>query len=858
MTVPVRLANAVIRNESDWQNYIVFTDENQKIEGYFVLENDITLGNVKTTVKPAVVDKMSVGFCGVFDGNGKTITVPERANTGLGIFGLLGEGAKIANLTVTDDSGTSPGWISNTLLALVATNAEISDTIINLNGANHTSGARYGALTHEGIVNCAFNRVTINIDGKVQSLAGGGENSALGIAGTVFNSCIVNFLNDNSSLGEVGHIGNTIYVAKGASVADGEKTLDGIIIGGTKITDYLFENSCSEYSVVIPRGASATIEKAADEFIKYFAEGSGVKIEKVYDSVNLTHNAYQTYFSLGDTSLLKSADIGVADIKTNGYRLYAKDCNVYIIGGSDKGVLRGVYGLLNDVFGLEFYTEDCYEINVLSEALRIEYDLIFNPSVDLRAQTGIVLGTEEKFTSYSDHIQANDYIWAYLMPIINAADETKRDYGHNGFFYLPPALYKDTHPAFYSNKSTWKNNSYGGIDAQLCYTAHGNATEYALMVKLCAERIENSLIEYAANKTYNAVMLGMEDNYYTCTCQACTSAIANYGSISATAIKFLDDVATQVESWTEQSENSAYKRDLQYMFFAYNTFLKAPTVMPTVKNKIIPFVALSEMNYAVAANDTTERETKIGTISNADILNWMKLWGEFARGNGGAAWAWSYGNFYRDYFSFYNSYDFYKDYFKYLEEYGYGLSYVQQQSKQRNAYTAFYSLNQYVTSKLATDSSLDMDTLIDDYMNATYKAAAPSMKEYFNNWQTIFNQKMSAYSLGYDGKIGANFTYNDISRDLLDVLDKAYAAIEEYKTSDAELYATIKRRIDVEWLCPAKIALTGYESMRASQPTRFSAIRTKFLEIVEETGISAASEFKDIQTLIDEINSITV
>lgn len=858
MTVPIRLANAVIRNESDWKKYIVFSNVSQKIEGYFVLENDITLGNVTTTVKPTVVNSMSVGFCGVFDGNGKTITVPKGANTGLGIFGSIGDGAKIGNLIITDDSETSPDWNSNTLLALVATHAEIYDTIININGANHTNGARYGALTHEGIAGCVLKRVTINIDGKVQSLAGGGINENLGLAETKFNSCIINLLNADSVLDEVGHIGEAVYVAKGASVADGEKTLDGIIIGGTKITDYLFENSTSEYSVVIPQGASATIEKAAAEFIKYFAEGSGVKIEKIYDSANFAHNAYQTYFSFGNTSLFKSASVGEVTLKTNGYRLYTKDGNVYIIGGSDKGVLQGVYGFLNDLFGLEFYSEDCYEIKRLNEALRPDYDSIFNPSVDLRAQTGIVLGTEEKFTSYSDHIQANDYIWAYLMPIIDAADETKRDYGHNGFCYLPPALYKETNPSFYSSNSTWKNNSYGGVDAQLCYTAHGNETEYALMVKLCAERIENSLKEYAENKTYNAVMLGMEDNYCTCTCQACSSVIANYGSISATAIKFLDDVASQVESWMAQSENAAYKRDLQYMFFAYNTFLKTPTVMPTVKNKIVPFVALSEMNYAVAANDTTKRETKIGSISNADILGWMKRWGEFATANGGAAWAWSYGNFYRDYFSFYNSYDFYKDYFKYLEEYGYGLSYVQQQSRQRNAYTAFYSLNQYVTSKLATDSSLDIDTLVDNYLNATYKAAAPAMKEYFDNWKTIFNQKMSAYSLGYDGKIGANFTYNDISLDLLDVLDKAYAAIAEYETSDAELYATLKRRIDLEWLCPAKIALTAYESMRTSQPTRFSDIRTKFLGIVEETGISAASEFKDIQSLIDEINSITI
>ena len=800
---------------------------------------------------------MAVGFVGILDGRGHSITIANGCKTGVGIFGVLGSGAIVKNLNIVNDSGLAPGWNSNALLGLVATNARIENVSIEINNACHNGGTRYGTLTQEGLVGCTFVNTEFKISGKVQSLSGGG-NAVLSLKNTTFTNCGVTLLTDDSVLDEIGHNGTKVYVYKGANSDNGEIVISGIRILTADYGKYLVKDDSSDYTVVIPKNSSSTITKAANELVKYFSEATGVTLDIIDDSSNMTHGKTHAYLSLGNTTLYGSANLGEVDLKTNGYRLYTKDKNVYITGGSDKGVLQGVYGLLKDLFGLEFYSEDCYSINGASEIIRSDYDEIFNPDINLRSQTGIVLGTDEKFTAYSNHLQINDYIWAYLMPIVKADDESKADYGHNGFYYLPPSLYKSSHPNFYSNKSTWESNSWGGVNAQLCYTARGNASDYAEMVRLCAERIENSLKKYASNKVYNSVLLGIEDNYYTCECSACQVIISKYGSLSATIILFLDDVASEVEKWMIQ--NPQYDRDLQYMFFAYQTTLKAPIVMPSVKNKIIPLVALSEMNYAASPADTTLRKhNRLGTLSNSEILGWVKRWGEFAINNGGEAWSWTYGNFYRDYFAFYDSYTFYAEIFKYLKDYGYGFCYVQQQSKQRNAYTAFYSLNQYVTAKLAANSSLNMDSLIDEYMTAMYKAAAPAMKELFDKWRNVFSNRLSSYSLGYDGVIGANFTYNDISG-MLDILDKAYASIAVYETDDPELYSAIKRRIDLEWLSPAKIALVGSDKIKsvAAQKSRYENIRTKFKTIVNETSIAAASEFDDIQTLLDKIDSITL
>lgn len=858
MTVPATIATAIIKTESDWQNYLIYKTNTEAIDGYFVLDGDISATALGTAVKPASALDGSVGFKGVLDGRGHTLTIANGCKTGVGIFGVLGNGSVVKNLNIVNNSGLAPGWNSNVLLGSVASKARVENVTIVINGANHTSGTRYGALTHDGMIDCTFVNTEFKINGAVQSLSGGdGNNAKVGLVGTSFIDCTVT-LGENSSLGEVGHKGSAVFVYKGATAQNGETVLSGISLRSADYGEYLLKNDNSDYKIVLPQGSSATLTKAADELVKYFAEATGVTLDKIYDSADMIHGKTQAYLSLGNTTLCGSANLGEVNLKTNGYRLQTKDKNVYITGGSYKGVLQGVYGLLKDLFGLEFYSEDCYEIIGASEIVRPDYDEIFNPDINLRAQTGIVLGSDEKFSAYADHLQINDYIWAHLMPIVKADDESKTDYGHNAFYYLPPDTYKTSHPNFYSDQSNWKPNTWGGINAQLCYTARGNSSDYAEMVRLCAERIENSLEKYSYNTTYDAVMLGMEDNYYTCKCLACQEVISKYGALSATVILFLDDVASKVEEWMIQ--NPQYARDLQYTFFAYQTMLKAPSVMPRVKNKIVPLVALSEMNHTTLPTDTTERtHAYSGTLSNGEILSWTKQWGDFAISNGGNAWAWTYGNFYRDYFAFYDSYTFYGEIFKYLKDYGYGLCYVQQQSKQRNAYTAFYSLNQYVTAKLAANSALNTDDLINDYMSAMYKDAAPAMKELFDKWRSVFSSRLSLYPLGYDGKIGANFTYDDISG-MLNILDNAYAAIAKYETADPELYAAIKRRIDLEWLSPAKIALVGSDKIKsvAEQKSRYESIRTKFKKIVSETGIAAASEFNDIKTLLDEIDSITI
>ena len=865
LNVPVTLITAELTSLEEWRLAIQPTAEGVAKYGYYILANDISVAtnsiSVLTANTTASTDGAD-GFRGTIDGRDHML-YNNAAWWKFGYFGEIGSGAVIKNITF-GTTGLAAYGGERYLLARVAIGATFENVTINLENLTSATNAQYGVILDHGARNTTFTNVTINVTGTLASVFGGTTSQywGLNVPGyeCTFTDCNVYLKTAESSITELGHCLNSVYVAKGMSTANGEYTIDNVVIHDSEDTAWLLNDGTSMFTIVKPKNASTYMNAAADELVKLFEEATGVTLAVITDDSVVGHDSNSTYISLGNTVLYKTAGLSLPSLKEDGFYLKTLDRTIYLVGGSETGVLYGVYDLLSELFGFEMYYQDCYALNTSLTSIKLpNYDKVNNPAIDMRSQAGqLILANQDH---YADRFASTDYYWGNLLPIINAEDESLTNQGHNSLYYLPKNLYYSTYPEFYSNNSTWEETGYG-VAAQLCYTAHGNATSYNKMVQLCAERIEASLKKYTpiAYPNYNSVVLGLQDNYLMCTCDACNAVVSEYGSLSATVIIFLNDVAELVDAWMEN--NSAYARDLQYMFFAYQQALATPTKMPDVTTKIAPFVAASEMNFSKAANDTTANSQSAGgfTYSNAQVLAFMKTWGEFAKDNGGAAWSWLYGNFFRDYFCFYDWTDFYSTIFPYLSEYGYEFVYVQQQSDQNGAYSAFMGLNAYVSAKLMWDPTLDMDTLVSEYMTAMYADAADEMMAIFTRWQEIFADKsMGNLTLGNETP-GKKLTAKLVD-ELLTLFDAAYAAIADYETSNPELYAKVKKHIDMEWLSPAKLAIVDFKStfnstwqvMIQSLTHKYADVAPLFETIVSELGITHAGEEETINTIIDSL-----
>ena len=174
----------------------------------------------------------------------------------------------------------------------------------------------------------------------------------------------------------------------------------------------------------------------------------------------------------------------------------------------------------------------------------------------------------------------------------------------------------------------------------------------------------------------------------------------------------------------ELPENEPYKREnFQYMFFAYWDTLSAPftydektktyvaadnSVLSEGLN-VVPFLAINRVDHSYSIYDD----------KNATIRSTLDAWLTYYKN----AWCWTYGCFYQDYFAFYDCYNYYTDSLKYMSDHDMKMVAPQLHSSQRGADTGFFTMAAYVFAKLSWDSSLNMQTLIDNYMSAMFREA---------------------------------------------------------------------------------------------------------------------------------------
>lgn len=609
--------------------------------------------------------------------------------------------------------------------------------------------------------------------------------------------------------------------------------------------DYIVKDGKTDYKILLPELTSFTTF-ARDELIRFFNEATGVTLETVSDST-ISHSANAKYISLGDTNAFKTSGLTVdkTALGRDGVRILTKDKTVYILGGTDNGVLYGVYDFLKINFGFEVYYKDCYDLDVGVKNVKLRnYNVTDIADVAWRARVGIMNCESQDM---------DDYMFGYRMRSTDELDNiifaihktdspsSASDKLHNSLYYLPKETYQADYPEFFSTNGE-----------QLCYTARGDQEKYEKMVELCAQKVEQSLTWYTKDKNplRNTVHIGMMDNWQSCDCSACEAyAAAHNNAESAAVYKFVQDMARKVVDWMNEEGNEAYKRDdLQFTFFAYQWTLKPPfevkdgeviiadDLVPDSDLKIKPFNCFSSFDFGVRMDDP----------SNAEQIEYATQWAQYVSDG----WSWTYGCFYNDYFCFYDPYTFYEDYYKWLYEQKYQFAFAQFHSRQRGADSGFFTLANYVGCKLLWDSSLDTAELIDNYFNAMYADAADAMKEVFYECRLWFAETHEQEGWGWSANQLQPTTQKKLIslgfvNTLFNKFDKAYAAIDKYKKDEAT-YSKLKSHIDIEWLFPAKCAIGLYSS-----EYDVSEIKVQFKALCNSLGIKRVGEQAGIETFTD-------
>lgn len=618
-------------------------------------------------------------------------------------------------------------------------------------------------------------------------------------------------------------------------------------------SDFLVQNGRTTYKVILPKESDDALLYARTELVSLFKEATNIELNVITEDSSITFNEGATYISLGKNSYWTSASLGekanLDGFGKDGSRILTKGKSIFIFGNTNYGTLYGVYNFLKLNFNFETYYENLYTLDKNVKDLHLcNYDVVDIPDVTYRIKRGLLFPTATQNQMFPYRMRVVDDVSTLILPI-HQGDSRNSPWNsnHNSFYYFPKDKYEKEHPNFYSTKGD-----------QLCFTARGDEKELEKMVEFAAAKIEQSLTWYpvADYPAYERAFLGMNDVADLCDCPSCTAVKEKHnGAIVSTVILFMKKVGKLVNAWMAKEENAPYRRELNYSFFAYQSAITPPfkenedgtfeydnDIISSDGVNLMPFVASMNFDYG----------RSFYSQANDEARKILKAWGNFYPGT----WAWSYGGFFNDYITFYDIYNFYSDYHEYLTKYHYSLSFEQVKNDQRGADPGFGGLANYVLCKKSWNSSLDMNDLIDDFINNMYEDAAPIMKEMLHKLRLWFAKIIEKFGIGNGGSMQGDISGNKkyygfgFLQEIFDLCDQAYAAIEIYKKDEAK-YKRLKSYIDIEWLFPAKVAISCYESNYTQN--EYIAIKKKFKDLCLDFGIKDIKEFTSISSFLESL-----
>lgn len=627
----------------------------------------------------------------------------------------------------------------------------------------------------------------------------------------------------------------------------------------TETSEYLVKDGKTDYVLVTTSELSAIEQTAKEEFIDLFREATGIRLE-TKAAEGMTHDPNGRYICLGDNELFASSGIELdkKELTHEGVRIVTKDKTVYVTGGGAYGTLYAVYDFMALTFNFEQYYVDCMEIDTgVKEKKLYDYNVTDIPDLSNRA-TNFGWFTQQT----KNRMRMPLYSGNYLLPIHEKMTASNGDEwsvenewvadkssfgatGHNSNEYLPRGTYGE-HPKW-----------FGDSGDVLCYTSHGDEAELELMIQECAKKIVASLIAYPVDvyPNMNAASLTVEDNNDTCACDACIACEEQYGAKSAAIILFMNRLNAYVRDWMEAHKDTKYYREnFELVFFAYNSFSLAPAEWDDSIGAYVPNapeLKLDEGVYVwVALMNMLEEEINIYHSKNDRGRMQIEKWAALSDG----LWLWTYSTNFTEYLYFHDMFSlFNSEGYRFFADNKVKLYYQNSQSYQDGTSTAFHTLSVYLQYKLAWNTSLNTDELVDRFMNAMFKEAAPVMKELLNSMRMHNRQIKEATEYVNSVAYAQNYPYNTLKK-WMDMCDQALAMVEGYRTQDPALYQSLKDHIETEWVFPAYATLQLRSSNLLSG--ELAALKERFKEVGLRLGITQTKEVEVENAFLNFLNSL--
>lgn len=564
----------------------------------------------------------------------------------------------------------------------------------------------------------------------------------------------------------------------------------------------------TDYKLAMGNG-SDSMKKAAEFISRHVVSATGATLptEQITDATRNSWSKTDKLIVFDDADLFAKAGLTMpqTDLGKSGYYIKTLGNTVFIMCNHEFGYQMGAIKFLESVLGYDMFSADCvvYErsgatIPDMEIAEKPDFEYRGTPTFKMSASTAYGMGFNT--ISHSD----------IFMPVPNRETGNNPAAMHNSFNYLPPSMYLDEHPKWYYNAGTINSE-------QLCYTAHGDGREYKEMVSTLYEYLKQVV---DAHPDMSNITITHQDNSGYCTCASCMDVIAEYGTISAAYIMFLNDVddLLQADLEAEAKENGTQKRDVNILLFAYLGTKTAPAKRGT------------DGKYQPVDKDVVMNEHVGVLVAPIRACYSASFYEDVNRENGEAdsieAWScltdnvymWLYQTYFTNYFYPLHTWDTILENYRFCIE-NHAVYMFNQGQQDQSTPTAFMLLKYYIDSKAQVNVNLNYKELEEKFFRCYFKEAAEPMYKFFSQVYTHL-MYLEKTDKSVDGGINNGrpnvvakqscWSYRTLTT-YLDYIDEAYAAIADYEWRDVDTYNALKEHILIESMFPRYALLTLYE-----------------------------------------------
>ncbi len=563
------------------------------------------------------------------------------------------------------------------------------------------------------------------------------------------------------------------------------------------------ENGKSDYIIVLSESASPSERYAADELQKTVKKMSGCTLPIVLAST--VPQTKRIFIGQSDLTTPLIQDVDIKSMGDEEFLIRTIGEDLLIIGGHKRGTMYGVFTFLENL-GCRWYTADVIKIPEKKTLFINEISELQKPAFEYR----MTFFTEAFDRTWATHNKINGYR-ADLPPKVGGKVKYAKGYfGHTFYTLVPPEKYFKTHPEYFSLVNGKRVNERG----QICLSNPD-------VLKVAIKEIEKWIKE---DPDANIISITQNDWEDWCECDKCKALDEKEESHSATVVTFVNAIA---EVLGEKYPDKFFDT------FAYTYTQKPPKALKVRDNVII---RLCHMQPSCDAHALTECER------NVDYVKHLRAWSK----KGGKMYVWHYVTDFSHYLlPFPNFNAIRKDIPFYYREGVDGL--FCQGATPQNGGAENAELRSYVLAKMLWDPFINVDVVIDDFLQGVYGKAAKPIRDYFNMMHKIVEKQDIHFNLFSNPDDGGYLT-----PDVINKAHKHFNKAEKLVANDPDiLFRVQKAHLPVYY---ADLWFQGQNQIYNQAPVDQEML-TIFKDLVAKNSIINQSERSKMTSFLQTLSS---